>query len=143
MQTRRIKIGEISCLAERRLLSLKISTRQAGDVTILDLRGALTIESGASRLRSRAKKLDTVQNVVLNLADVTKIDSTGIGFIVEMSVSFRRRGGELRLLRPRGRVLEILKLLRLLDTIPHFDNEGQALDSFPHPYAVRPWWVQT
>jgi len=122
-------------------VGLQISIRESADVTILDLRGRSTIDGGESELlSSRLKKLvaDGVRKLLLNLADLTQVDSSGIGVIVETYVSLKRQRGELKLLCPCGRVLEVLTLFRLLDTIPSFEDEAQALASFrPQGYSAR------
>jgi len=123
-------------------VGLQILIRESGDVTILDLRGRSTIDSGESELLgSRLKKLvaNGVRKLLWNLADLTQVDSSGIGVIVETYVSLKRQRGELKLLCPCGRVLEVLTLFRLLDTIPSFEDEAQALASFrPLSYFAKP-----
>jgi anti-anti-sigma factor len=114
-------------------VGLQISIRKSADVTILDLRGRSTIDGGESELLgSCLKKLvaNGVRKLLLNLADLTQVDSSGIGVIVETYVSLKRQGGDLKLLCPCGRVLEVLTLFRLLDTIPSFEDEAQALASY-------------
>ena len=114
-------------------MGLQIAIRESGDVAILDLQGRLTFSSGESvLLRSNLQKLvdNGVRKLLLNLADLTQIDSSGISIIVEMCVSLRRKGGDLKLLRPCGRVLEVLTVFRLQDVIPSFENEAQALATF-------------
>lgn len=114
-------------------MGLQVSVRGYGDARILDLRGRSTIGDGESELlRRQLKELidNGVRYLLLNLADLTKIDSSGISLIVETCASLRRRGGDLRLLCPRGRVLEVLTVVRLLEVIPSFENEAQALASF-------------
>jgi anti-anti-sigma factor len=123
-------------------VALQISTRESADVTILDLRGRSTIDGGESELLgSCLKKLvaDGVRKLLLNLADLTQVDSSGIGIIVETYVSLKRQRGELKLLCPCGRVLEVLTLFRLLDAIPSFEDEAQALASFrPLSFFAKP-----
>jgi anti-sigma B factor antagonist len=68
--------------------------------------------------------------LLFNLEGLTQVDSSGVSIIVETYVSLKRCGGELKLLRPGGRVLEVLTLFRLLETIPTFEDETQALASF-------------
>ena len=124
----------------RRVVSLLISIRESGDVTILDLRGRATIGGDSELLTSHLEELVTngVRKLLLNLADVTQIDSSAISAIVRLSVSLGRQGGDLKLLRPRGRVLMILKVIHLLDIIPSFDDETQALASFqPRGFSAK------
>jgi len=114
-------------------VGIEILVRECGDVRILDLSGRSTIDDGESDLLgTHLKKLidKGARKLVLNLGDLTKIDSSGISIIVGTCASLRRRGGDLKLLRPTGRVLEVLTVFRLLDVIPCFENEDQALASF-------------
>ena len=117
----------------KRLVGLDISIRESGDVTILDLRGRLTISGGESELLSgHLKELVAkgVRKLLLNMADLSQVDSSGVGIIIGTYVSLKRHGGDLRLLRPGGRVLQVLTVLHLLDIVPSFDDEAQALASF-------------
>jgi anti-anti-sigma factor len=114
-------------------VSLHISIRESGDVTILDLRGRSTISGGESELlSSRLQKLvaSGARKLLLNLGDLTHVDSSGVSIIVRTYVSLNSRGGDLRLLRPGGHVLEVLRVLHLLEIIPNFEDETQALASF-------------
>ena len=83
-------------------------------------------------LGSHLKKLidKGVRKLLLNLSDLGQIDSSGIGVIVATCIALRRMDGDLKLLRPSGRVLDVLTVVRLLDVIPSFENEAQALASF-------------
>jgi anti-sigma B factor antagonist len=123
-------------------VGLEISIRDSGDVTILDLRGRSTIDGGESELlNSRLKQLvaNGVRKVLLNLADLTQVDSSGVSVIVGTYVSLRAKGGDLKLLCPCGRVLEVLRILHLLDMIPSFEDEAQALASFRRlSYFAKP-----
>jgi anti-sigma B factor antagonist len=123
-------------------VGLQISIRESGDVTILDLRGRSTIDGGESELlSSHLQKLvdNGVRKLLLNLGDLTQIDSSGVSIIVETCVSVRGRGGDLKLLRPGGRVLEVLRTLHLLEIILSFEDETQALASFrPLGYFAQP-----
>ncbi len=123
-------------------MALEISTRTSGDVTIVDLRGRSTIDGGESELLSKhLQKLvaNGVRKILLNLAKLIQVDSSGIGVMVETHVSLIRQGGELKLLRPRGRVLEVLTVFHLLSTIPSFEDEAQALASFrPRGHSATP-----
>jgi anti-anti-sigma factor len=114
-------------------VGLKISIRKYDDVTILDLRGRSTIDGGESELlSSHLQELVTngVRRVLLNLTDLAQVDSSGVGVIIDAYVSLKRQAGDLKLLCPGGRVLEVLNVFRLLDTIPSFEDETRALASF-------------
>jgi anti-anti-sigma factor len=67
-----------------------------------------------------------VRRFLLNLADLTRIDSSGVGTIVKAYRSIRDQGGDLRLLRPSGHALEVFKALHLLQMIPSYDEENLA-----------------
>jgi anti-sigma B factor antagonist len=121
-------------------MGLHISIRESGDVTIMDLRGRSTIHGGESELLSgHLKELVAkgMRKLLLNLGGLSQVDSSGVGIIIETHVSLKRHGGDVKLLSPVGRVLEVLTLFRLLDIIPSFDNEAQALASFgPRGYSA-------
>jgi anti-sigma B factor antagonist len=123
-------------------VSLQIATRESGDVTIVDLRGRSTIDGGESeQLSGQLQELIAkgARKLLLNLADLTQVDSSSVSIMVETFVSLRRQGGALKLLRPRGRVLEVLSVFHLLDTIPSFEAEPQAVASFrPLGYSAKP-----
>ena len=121
-------------------MGLQILVRQCNDVTILDLTGKTAIDASEGELlnkRLRALTDNGKRKLLLNLAEVTQMDSTGISAIVESYHYLQRQNGELKLLGPRGRVLEVLTLFRLLDVIPSFMDERQALASFrPRGYIA-------
>ena len=121
---------------------LQISIRKSGDVTMVDLRGKFTANGGESELlRSRLEKLvgNGVRKLLLNLTDLTQIDSSGVSIIAKTYLSLKQQGGLLKLLGPRGRVLQVLTVLRLLDIVESFEEEAQALASFqPLGYFARP-----
>lgn len=113
-------------------MGLQISIRESADVTILDVRGRSTIDGGESELLNKhLRKLvaNGARKVLLNLAGLRQVDSSGVGTIATY-VSLKRKGGELKLLCPRGRVPEVLTLFHLLDNIPSFEDEAEALNSF-------------
>lgn len=117
-------------------MGLHVASRQSGDVTILDLRGKLTLNGDESALLgSHLQELlaNGAHKLLLNLTNLTQIDSSGVSVIVSACVSLRDRGGRLKLLRPRGSVLEVFTVLHLLQMIPSFEEEGHALASFRAP----------
>jgi anti-anti-sigma factor len=113
-------------------VSLQISIRESDDVTILDLRGRATLDGGSQLLSSRLQELvaSDVRKLLLNLKDLTQIDSSCFSSIVDARVSLKGRGGDLKLLQPSGHVLEAFRVLHLLEIIPSFEDESQALASF-------------
>ena len=122
-------------------MDTQISIRESGDVTILDLQGRATIGADSDLLNSHLQKLvaNIVRKLLLNLAGVTQLDSSGISAIIGTHVSLSRRGGTVKLLCPRGRVRAVLRVIRLPDIIPTFEDETQALASFrPQSYFAEP-----
>jgi anti-sigma B factor antagonist len=113
-------------------LSLQISIRESAGVTIVDLEGKATIGADSDLLGSKLRSLiaSGARNLLLNLVDLTQVDSSSIGLIAGTFVSLDRQGGSLKLLRPRGRVLAALSVMRLLESIPTFEDEDGALASF-------------
>ena len=114
-------------------MGLQVSIRNSGDVIILDLRGRATIDAGESELLdSHMQELiaNGSRKLLLNLADLTQVDSSGLSVIVGTCVSLRRKGGELKVLCPRGLVREVFRVLRLAETISSFEDESEAVASF-------------
>jgi anti-anti-sigma factor len=114
-------------------VALLISIRECGDVSVVDLFGRSTVDTGESELLGKdlRKLLDVgKRKLLLNLMNLSQIDSSGVSIIVEVFVSLKRAGGVLKLLAPRGRVLTVLTVFRLLDIIPSFEDEKDALKSF-------------
>jgi stage II sporulation protein AA (anti-sigma F factor antagonist) len=135
-------VEEFHELDERGVVGLLISIRKFGDVTIVDLRGRSTVNEGESELlSSRLEGLvaNGVRKLLLNLADLSQIDSSGVSIIVGTYISLKREGGGLKLLCPRGRVLEVLTVFHLQNIIPSFEDEAHALASFqPLTHFAKP-----
>jgi anti-anti-sigma factor len=122
-------------------MSLQISIREVGDVAILDLRGRSIIDGESELLSNFLKKLvsNGVRKFLLNVAELTQVDSSGVSIIIETYSSLRKQGGDLTLLRPRGRVLEVFRVLHLLEIVRAFEDETQAVASFrARGSAARP-----
>jgi anti-anti-sigma factor len=113
-------------------LSFKISIREAGTIRIVDASGRITIGESSDQLHRELHELaDRGWNKILvNLADVAQIDSSGISTLVRNSISLTRAGGSLRLLVGPGRVLDALTVTRLVEAIPTFHDQATALASF-------------
>jgi len=122
-------------------VDLQISIRESGDVTILDLQGRATIGDDSDLLSGYLQRLvaNGTQKLLLNLANVTQLDSWGISAIIGTHVSLSRQGGSVKLLCPGGRVRAVLRVIRLPDIIPTFEDEAEALASFrPQGFSARP-----
>jgi anti-sigma B factor antagonist len=105
---------------------------QTDAVTIVDLKGKATIGIDNDLLNSELRKLvgKGMRNLLLNLEELTQVDSSSIGTIAGTFVSVSRQGGTLKLLRPRGRVRVALEVMKWSDYISTFEDEAQALASF-------------
>ncbi len=112
---------------------LKILVRKSHGITILDLRGKSTFDnSGCEILYGELIRLSEggASNLLLNVENLTQVDSSSVGALVRAYVALKRRGGSLKLLRPRAHVKMVLDVFHLLETIPNFEDETQALASF-------------
>ncbi len=113
-------------------MPLEISIRESEGVTIVDLEGRASIGPNTDRLDHELRKLAAagVRKILVNLAGLTMIDSSGIATIAGTYVSLVREGGSLKLMRPSDRVREVLTVMRILNSIPTFEDEAAALASF-------------
>jgi len=113
-------------------VALQISIRESGDVTILGLRGRSIEPRSCELLRTNLQKLvaSGVRKVLLDITDLTQLDSYCVTLIVRMHASLCAQGGDLKLLHPGGHVLEVFRTLHLLKLIPSFEDETEALVSF-------------
>ena len=119
-------------MLERIAMPLEISIRESDGVTIVDLEGRASIGPNTDRLNHELRRLaaDGVRKILVNLAGLTMMDSSGIATIAGTYVSLTREGGSLKLLRPSDRVREVLVVMRILNSIPTFEDEAEALASF-------------
>ena len=114
------------------MAELDVKERQAGDVTILDLTGEVRLGDSSVALRDSVRKLADVgkKKVLLNLAGVKYIDSSGIGELIASYASVTRQGGQLKLLNLTDRIQNLLVITKLLTVFDAYDNEAEALKSF-------------
>ena len=114
------------------MAELDLKERQAGDVTILDLSGEVRIGESSVALRESVRNLadQGKKKLLLNLAGVKYIDSTGIGELIANYTTVSRQGGQLKLLNLTDRVQSLLVITKLLTVFDSFDNEAEALKSF-------------
>jgi anti-sigma B factor antagonist len=113
-------------------VSMKISTRQVDGVTILDLSGRITLGEGSVQLRDAVRELlaKGQKHILLNLADVNYIDSSGIGELVSAFTTVRNQGGELKLLKLTKKVHDLLQITKLYTVFDIKDDEAVAIGSF-------------
>ena len=114
------------------MAELDVNERQAGDVTILDLSGEVRIGDSSVALRDSVRQLagGGKKNLLLNLAGVKYIDSTGIGELIASYTTITRQGGQLKLLNLTDRIQNLLVITKLLTVFDSFENEAEALQSF-------------
>lgn len=114
------------------MAQLNIKERQAGDVTILDLSGKITIGEGSVQLREHVKRLldEGKKKLLLNLGDVSYVDSSGIGELVSSYTTTNNNGGQLKLLNLTKKIQDLLMITKLLTVFQTFDNEQDAISSF-------------
>ena len=108
---------------------LEIRSRDVGGITVLDLKGSLVAGLGLDALAQRFKQLVSEQrvNMVLNLKDVSVIDSRGVGELVANFSSLKKNGGSLKLACPGKFVREVLQITRIATIIETYDTEEAAL----------------
>ncbi len=114
------------------MAELNIRERQASDVTILDMDGRITIGEGSVALRSAIRRLleEGKKNILLNLAGVGYIDSSGIGELVASYTAINKEGGQLKLLSLTQKLQDLLTITKLLTVFDSYDDEGEALSNF-------------
>jgi len=113
-------------------VSMKASTRQVDGITIVDLSGRITLGEGSVVLRDSIKDLlgKGQKKILLNLGDVSYIDSSGIGELVSAFTSVRNQGGELKLLNLTKKVHDLLQITKLYTVFDIKDDEAVAIAAF-------------
>lgn len=113
-------------------MSLKTSTRQVGTATVIDLSGRIVLGEGSSLLRETVKDLASrgQKKLLLNLADVSYIDSSGLGALVASFTTIKGQDGQIKLLNLTSKVHDLLQITKLLTVFDVFTDEATALKSF-------------
>jgi len=111
---------------------LNISKRQSGSVTIVDLAGKIALGESNRALHDAIRELSAAgtNNIILNLASVTTIDSSGLGELVASYASVEKNGGALKLENLSEKAIELMMITKLYTVFDVFDNEAAALASF-------------
>jgi anti-sigma B factor antagonist len=112
---------------------MKTSVREAqGGVQVLDLKGKITIGSGDVQLRETINKLvdEGKKNILINMSEVTTIDSSGIGELVGCYTSVTNKGGKLKLLHLPPKINDVLTVTQLITVFDVYDSEPEAISSF-------------
>jgi len=113
-------------------VSMEFRTRQLDDVTIVDLRGRITLGEGSVTVRETVHDLLSkgMKRILLNLGDVNYIDSSGIGELVSAFTAAKKQGGELKLLNLTKKVHDLLQITKLSTVFDVTDDETAAVRSF-------------
>ncbi|HEX2662893.1 MAG TPA: STAS domain-containing protein [Candidatus Acidoferrum sp.] len=114
-------------------MALRATYRDAGSVTVVDLSGRITLGDGSALLRKTIRGLlqDERKKILLNLADVDYIDSSGIGELVSGFTAVKNQSGELKLLQLTKKVRDILQITKLYTVFDVYTDENTAIRSFP------------
>ena len=111
---------------------MKIEMRTIGDIRILDCSGKITLGEGTMAVRNTVRDIlkDNGKKIILNLANVNYIDSSGIGELVSTYTTVTNNGGQLKLLSLTKKIHELLQITKLLTVFQVFDSEEAAVSSF-------------
>jgi|SRR6187397_74177 len=111
---------------------MQIEERVVGNVTILDLKGKITLGEGDEALKDKVHSLmnQDKKRILLNLAGVPYIDSAGLGEVVRTYTTVSRQGGQLKLVNLTKRITDLLMITKLLTVFETFDTEAEALQSY-------------
>jgi anti-sigma B factor antagonist len=111
---------------------MKIVKRTVGDIVILDCSGKITLGEGTMTVRNAVRDIlkENGKKIILNLADVNYIDSSGIGELVSTYTTVTNNGGQFKLLSLTKKIHELLQITKLLTVFQVFENEQAALASF-------------
>jgi anti-sigma B factor antagonist len=123
-------------------MSVKVTSRKIGEVTVIDTSGKLTMGEGTSTLRTKIRELvdGGARRIVLNMADVSYMDSSGLGELIAAHTTVTTAGGEIKLLNLAKRVHDLLKLTKLYTVFEAFEDEPSAIASFrmAKPAEIQP-----
>jgi len=113
-------------------MACKATVRQVGDVVVIDLSGRITLGDGSGTVRDTVKDLIVKgrRQILLNLKDVSYIDSAGLGELVGSYASMTNQGGQIKLLNAQSKVKDVLQVTKLYTVFENFTDEPTALRSF-------------
>jgi anti-sigma B factor antagonist len=111
---------------------MTIDTRTVDDVTILDISGKITIGEGSAEIRNRVRDLLQAgrKKILLNMGDVSYVDSSGIGELVSSFTTVTNQGGQLKLLHLTKKLQELLAITKLLTVFDTYNDEQEAIASY-------------
>lgn len=111
---------------------MTIDTRTSNGITILDIHGKITIGEGSAEIRKTVRNLLQAgrKQILLNMADVSYVDSSGIGELVSSFTTVTNQGGQLKLLSLTKKLRELLAITKLLTVFESYDEEDKAIASY-------------
>ena len=111
---------------------MTVSERSAGAVTILDVTGHVTLNDGADQIRDKVKAVlaEGKRQVLINLGQVSYMDSAGLGELVQAYSTVSKSGGALKLVSPTKRLKDLLVITKLATVFESFDDESAAVASY-------------
>lgn len=113
-------------------MSLKVNVRQVGQVAVIDLNGKITLGEGSGTLRDTVAEVSGKGNksILLNMADVTYIDSAGLGEMVGSYTSVTNKGGQLKMVNLQNKVKDLMQITKLHTVFHVFEAEDEAIASY-------------
>lgn len=113
-------------------MTIKVNPRELSGVVVLDMSGRITLGESSARLRELVRGLlnQGRNNILLNLGDVSYIDSSGLGELVASFTTVKNHGGQLKLLNLTKKVHDLLQVTKLFTVFEVHDNEAAAIQSF-------------
>jgi anti-sigma B factor antagonist len=113
-------------------MKMESQVREVNGVTVLDLAGRITLGAGSQQLRDSIHNLmkEGRKKILLNLAEINYIDSSGVGELVGAFATVRREGGELKLMRLTKKVQDLMQMTKLYSVFDVKEDEASALASF-------------
>ena len=111
---------------------MQIAERSAGNVKVLDLSGQITFTQGDQLFKDKIHSLihQGHKNILVNMADVTHVDSAGLGELVSAYTTVTKAGGSMKLVHLTRRLTDLLSITKLLTVFDTFENEQDALTNF-------------
>lgn len=111
---------------------MKLSTRKIGKIVIVDIEGKVLLGDGDVEIKQAVENLlrQGDKNIILNLAKVPYIDSAGLGEVIRCYTTIRRNGGNLKLLAPNERLIDLLNITKLINVFDWYREEEAAVASF-------------
>jgi len=113
-------------------VSMKIATHTVNDVTVMDLSGRITLGEGSVQLREAVKDLVAKghKKIVLNLGDVSYMDSSGVGELVTAYTTVKNQGGELKLVNLTKKIEDLMTITKLATVFDIHNDEASAVKAF-------------